>query len=436
MIDNPVYAGVIGLILLLIFILPLKIPVGFSLGASGIIGIILFKGFGGTLSNVVATQPYSMGTTYVLVAIPLFVMMGWFIAEARISPDLFMTAHNWIGWIRGGMAMAVVVACAFLAAVVGSAMVAAATVTPIALGEMRKYNYGDKLSTGVCAAASNLGPLIPPSIIFIIYGFITETSIAHLFTAGIGSGVLMAVMFMGITYVWCVINPKMGPSSPRVPFREMLKIQPGFYICVIIIVICLGGIYTGFTTPTEAGALGAFVAMVFGFATRRMKAGGFVRAVSLTASTTGMIFLLIFGSMIFASMLALSTIPHWLVEILSPMSKWVVLAGLLIVLIILGFFIDIMPVILIIVPTLWPTLMAFHFDPVWLGVLVCITILMGSITPPFGTIVFVLSGIVRDVPMWDIFMGAFPYFIAMIVTLILLIIFPDICMFLVHTMYT
>jgi C4-dicarboxylate transporter DctM subunit len=436
MIDNPVWAGIISLILLIVFLLPFKIPVGFALGGSGIIGIILYSGFSGTLANVVSSQPYSMGTNYVLVAIPLFVMMGWFIAEGKISPDLFKAAHDWIGSIRGGLAMAVIIACAFLAAVIGSAMVAAATVTPIALTEMRKYNYSDKLSTGVCAASANLGPLIPPSIIFILYGFITETSIAHLFTAGIGAGILMAVIFMIITYVWCVIDPKMGPSSPRVPFKQAIKIPLGMYICVIIIIITLGGIYTGFATPTEAGALGAFVAMVFGFATRRMKGRAFIRALSLTASTTGMIFLLIFGAMIFTSMLALSTIPHWLVSLMEPLSKWVVLVCLLVVLIILGFFVDIIAVIMIVVPALWPTLMAAHFDPVWLGVLICITILMGSISPPFGTTVFVVAGIVKEVPMWDIFMGSFPYFIAMGGTLIVLILVPDICMFLVHVIYT
>jgi tripartite ATP-independent transporter DctM subunit len=431
---DPVPSGLLGVLLLIIFMLPLKLPIGFAMGLSGIIGLIVMGKWGGPLANVVSAQPYSMATEYVLVAIPMFVLMGWLIAEAGISADLFMAANKWLGWIRGGLAMAVTVACAILAAVIGSSIVAAATVTPIALKEMRKYGYNDKLSTGICAAASNLGPMIPPSIILVIYGFITETSVGHLFTAGIGTGILMAVMFMLITYVQCRVRPNYGPAAPRVPIREAIKMSSGVYMCIAIIVICLGGIYTGFTTPTEAGALGAFVALCFGLASRRMGWSAFLRSVNLTVRTTGMIFLLIFGAMIFASMLSLSTLPHILVEVLTPLSKWVVLVLMLIVLIILGFFIDIIAVVMILIPALYPTLMIHGFDSVWLGILVVMTTLMGSITPPFGLVVFAVSGIVKDVPMWDIFMGAFPYFIAMVFTLILIILVPDIALFLVRTM--
>jgi len=431
---DPVPAGIIGLILMIVFMLPLKLPIGFAMALAGVIGLIAMGKWGGPLANVVSAQPYSMATEYVLVAIPMFVMMGWFIAEAGISADLFMAANKWLGWIRGGLAMAVTVACAILAAVIGSSIVAAATVTPIALKEMRKYGYSDKLSTGVCAAASNLGPMIPPSIILIIYGFITETSVGHLFTAGIGTGIVMAIMFMLITYVQCLIRPNYGPSAPRVPVREAIKMPGGVWMCAAIIIICLGGIYTGLTTPTEAGALGAFVALCFGLASRRMKWPEFLRAINLTVRTTGMIFLLIFGAMIFASMLSLSTIPHMLVDVLGAFSKWIVLVLMLVVLIILGFFVDIVAVVMIIIPALYPILMVHGFDSVWLGILVTMTILMGSITPPFGLVVFAVSGIVKDVPMWDIFMGAFPYFIAMIFTLVLVILVPDIALFLVRTM--
>jgi len=205
-------------------------------------------------------------------------------------------------------------------------------------------------------------------------------------------------------------------------------------MCMAIIIICLGGIYTGLTTPTEAGALGAFVALCFGLASRRMKWPEFLRAINLTVRTTGMIFLLIFGAMIFASMLSLSTIPHMLVDVLGAFSKWIVLVLMLVVLIILGFFVDIVAVVMIIIPALYPILMVHGFDSVWLGILVTMTILMGSITPPFGLVVFAVSGIVKDVPMWDIFMGAFPYFLAMVVTMFLVILVPDIALFLVRTM--
>jgi tripartite ATP-independent transporter DctM subunit len=286
------------------------------------------------------------------------------------------------------------------------------------------------------AAAGNLGALIPPSIPMIIYGVMTETSIGHLFIAGIGPGILWMVLFIVVTYIWCRIDPSAGPSTPREPFRQMIRLPSGVYITILLAIVTLGGIYAGFATPTEAGSLGAFIALVFGLVTRRLKWKGFIRAINTTLKTTGMIFILIIGATIFGAMLSISGLPFLLVQVLTGWSvePWIVLAMVLVIYVILGFFLDIMAILLILMPVLAPVFDAFGFDRVWVGALTIMTALMGGITPPFGLLVFALSGYIPDVKMWTIFKGVMPFFVAMVVGLALTLAFPDIAIGLVKLM--
>jgi len=220
------------------------------------------------------------------------------------------------------------------------------------------------------------------------------------------------------------------------PFREMIRLPSGVYIVILIAIVCLGGIYAGFATPTEAGALGAFIALVFGLVTRRLGWGGFTRALSQMLKTTGMIFMLIIGAMIFGSMLAMSGLPFKLVDALTTMNvaTWVVLVMILVVYVILGFFLDIMAILLILMPVLAPVFDAFGFDRVWIGVLTIMTALMGGLTPPVGILVYAMAGVIRDIPMWNIFKGAMPFFVMMIISLALIIAFPDIAIGIVKLM--
>ncbi len=423
--------GILFTVILLGLILLLKMPIGFAMALAGAVGIYFIAG-NKVLFNIVSHTPFTTASNYVFTVIPMFVLMGWLAAEGGISTDLFIAMNKWLGWMRGGLAMAVSLACAGFSAVCGCSITTAVTMTAIALPEMRKHNYSDRLSTGILCAGGNLGFLIPPSIGFIIFGIVTETSIGHLFMAGIIPGIILALLFCVTIYVICRIDPKAGPASARLPLREMLKIPTGAWLMFALVIIVLGGIYAGVFTPTEAGGAGAFATLVFGLAARRLPWSRFVSALVNTVKTSGMIFILIIGATIFGSMLALSTLPFALVDIIEAVAinRYFVLVVILFIYIILGFFLDIMSILLILLPVTFPLTRALGFDPVLIGVLTIITVLMGQISPPVGIVVYSVSGIVKDVPVMTIFRGAMPFFFVMAISLVIFIAFPDISLLL------
>ena len=433
---EPISVGIISIVVLLALILFVGIPVGFTMALTGAIGILIISGTG-PLFNIISHSPYTTSSDYVFTVIPMFVLMGWLAAEGGISTDLFIAMNKWLGWLRGGLAMAVSWSCAAFGAVCGCSITTAVTMTSIALPEMRRHKYSDTLSTGILAAGGNLGFLIPPSIGFIIYGIVTETSIGHLFMAGIIPGILLSFLFCVTIYLICKVNPSAAPASKRLPLQEAFKIPIGAWMTIILMLIVLGGIYVGIFTPTEAGGIGAFGALVLGLATRRLTWPRFVNALTNTISTSGMIFILIIGAMIFSTMLALSTLPFALVDIIMSVSlnRWVVLSLILILFIILGFFLDIMSILLILLPVTSPIILALGFDPVWMGVLTILTVLMGQISPPVGIVVYAVGGAVPDVPMMTIFKGAAPFFLATFICLIILIVIPQISLFLPGLMF-
>ena len=345
---------------------------------------------------------------------------------------MFNLVNKWLGWIRGGLAMAVSLACAAFGAVCGDSITTAVTMTSIALPEMRKNKYHDRLSTGILAAGGNLGFLIPPSIAFIIYGIITETSIGHLFIAGVFPGLLIAFAFCVVIYIICRMNPQAGPAGRRYSMRESLKIPAGAWLMIALAIMVLGGIYAGFFTPTEAGGCGAFIALCFGLAARRLSWKRIENSLVNTAKTTGMIFVLIIGAIIFSRMLALSTLPFVITDFIGGMAinRYIILAAILVVFVILGFFLDIMSILLIMLPIVSPMVSGLGFNLVWFGVLVVVTVMMGQISPPVGIVVFAVSGVVKDVPLMEIFKGAMPFFLVMGVCLVILIAFPVISLLL------
>jgi len=420
---EPLSLGILFTVILLCLILLFKMPIGFAMALSGAMGIYFIAGTN-VLFNIVSHTPFTTASNYVFTVIPMFVLMGWLAAEAGISSDLFIAMNKWLGWMRGGLAMAVSIACAGFSAVCGCSITTAVTMTAIALPEMRKHKYDDQLSTGILCAGGNLGFLIPPSIGFIIFGIIP--------------GVILAFLFCVAIYIICRINPKAGPASERLPLREMLKIPVGAWLMFALVIIVLGGIYAGVFTPTEAGGAGAFATLVFGLAARRLPWSRFVSALVNTVKTSGMIFILIIGAIIFSSMLALSTLPFALVDIIEAfaVNRYVVLVIILVIYIILGFFLDIMSILLILLPVTFPVTQALGFDPVLVGVLTIITVLMGQISPPVGIVVYSVSGIVKDVPVMTIFKGAMPFFFVMALSLVLFIAFPQISLLLPQLMRT
>jgi tripartite ATP-independent transporter DctM subunit len=427
--------GIIGICVLFVLFF-LKMPIGFAMGFVGFLGICAVKGLGPALP-VMALVPIRHASYYIMTAIPLFVLMGLVASNTGLGTDAFYAANKWVGNRKGGLAMSSIGGSAAFGAVCGDIIAAAVTMCSVCLPEMRKYKYSDELSLGAIAAGANLSFLIPPSIGFIIYAILTEVSIGSLFAAGLLPGIILTFLFLVTVYISCLVNPSLAPPGSRESWKERilsLKSSCGF---LLLIVIVLGGIYAGVVTPTEAGALGSFGAMLLGIIQRRITWELIAKSFGGTANITGMIFTLIIGAMIFNTFMAVTEIPLILskkiiLELKVP--PYLLLFFILVLYILIGFVMDIMAVIMLMVPILHPILVASGFDPIWLGVLTIIVVCMGHISPPFGLVVFVIAGVVPDVPMFNIFRGAFPFLIAMFICLILVIVFPEIALLLPRLM--
>jgi C4-dicarboxylate transporter DctM subunit len=427
---EPFSIGIISMVVLVILVL-LNMPVGFVMALVGFVGVIFISGWDVALS-VATLSPFRHASNYLYSIFPLFIVMGWLASAGGLSTDAFTVLNRWIGRVRGGLAMATTWTCTAFGAVCGDAIVTAATMVPMALPAMREHKYSEEMSTGVIAAGGGIGFLIPPSLAFIIYGIITETSIGLLFIAGVFPGILCSILYCLAIYIACRRNPKAGPPGVSFPFREMIKVPPGGVAMIVLIVVVIGGIYGGWFTPTEAGAIGAAGALVLAIALRRLNRNNFRNTLSEAGRATGMFAMLIIGIMIFSNMVALSGVPHKIVEFVTVMNlpPMVVLVGILIFFIVLGLFLEIFSMIMVFIPVFNPLLVAMGFDPIWMGVLVVVTILIGQISPPVGIVVYAMSGIIRDVPVWTIFKGVIPFLVATIIALVILVAVPQISLFL------
>lgn len=423
--------GIAGICLLLLLLF-LKMPIGFAMLLVGSMGVCVLKGMAGGFS-VIATEPFRTAHTYVFSVIPLFILMGYLAAHTGLSEDAFFALSKWLGQLRGGLAMCIVGACTMFSAISGDPISIAGTMSVVALPQMRKHGYSDQLSLGTLAASGNLGFLIPPSLAFIVYGIITEQSIGELYIAGIMPGLLLAALFMFTVYLTCKINPRIAPKAPRTSWMERIKASPRIIGMLIIIVLVLGGIYFGIFTPTEAGSAGVFGILVIGLATRRLTWRGFTTSLSESARATGMIFILVIGAMVFSRFMAHSGLSAALTNFIEGLDvpPIYVLITVMIAFIFIGCILDIMAIVLIVVPILHPIMVGLGFDPVWFTVLVVINVLIGNVSPPFGIVVFALYGMNKgEVPLFTIYRGVFPYMIAMAVGLIIVIIFPQVALWL------
>ena len=427
---DPTFIGILGIVCVFMLLLS-KMPIGFAMAFVGFLGICAVMGVGPAFSNM-AVIPIRQASSYIMSAIPLFVLMGLIASQSGLSTNAFYAVNKWVGHWRGGLAISAIGGSAAFGAVCGDIVSASVTMCTVCLPEMRKYRYRDEMSLGCIAAGGNLSFLIPPSIGFIIYAILTEVSIGSLFTAGIFPGILLAFLFALVVTIRCRINPKLAPVGPRANWKDRISSLRELWGFLFLILLVLGGIYGGIFTPTEAGAIGAFGAFVLGIFKRKFSWQAIGKCIGGTASITGMIFTLIIGAMIFNTFMVVTEIPLSLTNFIAELdtSPYLILIIILAFYILIGFVMDIMSIIMLTVPVLHPLLVGLGFDPVWVGVLVLLTIVIGQISPPFGMIVFVLSGVVKDVPLYIIFRGAFPFLMAMVVGLIILIIFPDIALFL------
>lgn len=416
---------IVALLVLMYF----RMWVGFAMLFVGFWGIVAILGWDIGLA-VLGTVPYRNVATYPLTAMPLFIMMGIIVANTGVGADLFHSAHKLIGQLRGGLAMATVIACAGLAAITGTGMAATATMGKAALPEMRKFNYDERLASGSIASGSTIGILIPPSIGFILYGILTETSIGKLFMAGIIPGILEAVFYMVTIYIICRFNPKMGPPGPKTSLKEKVVSLKNTWMMVLLFLLVIGGIYAGVFTPTEAGAVGAFGAIVITLFAGRLKGRNLLNSILETAQITAMFVLIIAGAFVFNNLIVISKLALVLGDMVAGLTlpPYLILAAIIIAYIVLGMFMDVISCILVTVPIFFPVVLAMGFDPVWYGVIMVRVMEIGVITPPVGMEVFMLSGI-TGVPAGTIFRGIVPFVIADVFHVALLVAIPALSLF-------
>jgi len=426
--------GVYGIVALF-FCLVARLPVGMALLVVGFGGIWVIDGQRAAVATM-SSETYSSVTGYGLSIIPLFILMGNMAGAAGYSQRLYEAAYAWIGRLRGGLASATVLGCAAFAAVSGSSVATAVTIGKVALPQMKRYGYGDGLATGSVAAGGTLGILIPPSTGFVLYAILTEESIGKLFIAGILPGILLAFLFVVVIYIYTTLKPEQGPPGPSATSREKIIATIRSFPLVIVILVSIGGIYMGVFTPVEAAGVGATLVTVIAFVSRAVSVRQLPDILLETVSTTAMLYLIIIGAHVFGPFLALTHLPETLALSLKDLGLGTYSTLLLILLgyIILGMFFDGLAMLVVTMPVVYPIVTTLGFDPIWFGVVVVVVIEMGLITPPVGINVFVVKGVARDVPMATIFRGVLPFWFAMAVCLGLLILFPQIALFLPNQM--
>lgn len=427
---TPLTIGFIGVAVLFILLFS-GLPLGLTFVLVGFVGYALAFNLEGAFS-VLRTVPFSTFWDYGFSVIPLFVLMGSLAFVSRLSEDLYASAHGVLGGLKGGLAMATVAGCAAFAAISGTSVGTAATMGKVAFPEMRRYRYDDALSTGAIAAGGTIGILIPPSVIFIIYGIITEQSIGKLYMAGFLPGILQAILFIIAIAIVCWRNPNLGPPGPKTNFKQKLVSLGKGWTALVLFLIVIGGIYAGWFSANEAAGIGAFACFIIGLGLKRLTWAGFKEALLDTAKTTAMILIIISGALIFGYFLTVTGTSKFIATTMAGLavSRWVVFGIIIVIYLILGCLMDSMSMILITVPIFYPLIAALGFDPIWFGVIIVIIVEAGLITPPVGMVVFVVQGITKDVPMFTIFKGIVPFLIADIVLLVILCVFPEIALFL------
>lgn len=425
---SPGLIGAIGVVVLVILIF-MRVWIGAAMVLVGFLGYAYLVGWNYALI-VAGTEPYSDIAFYPITVIPLFILMGALVSNTGVSGDLYNTAHKWVGQLRGGLAMSTVGACAAFSAICGSSEATAATMGKVALPEMRRLNYDDKLATGSVAAGGTMGILIPPSLGFILYGILCDVSIGKLFMAGIIPGFLEAVFYIATIWLICRLNPRLGPPGPWTSFKEKIFSLKNTWAMLALFMLVMGGIYMGVFTPTEAGAVGAFGAIVICFVGRKLTWANLRGSVVETAQTTAMIIFMIVGAFILMRFLAVSGLPVLISELVTglPVSGIWILIAIIMMYIILGCFLDVYAAIILTVPIIFPVIMALGLNPIWFGVIMVRVMEVGLITPPMGMNVFILSA-VTDVPIGTIFRGVIPFVIADFCHIALLVAIPALSLF-------
>ena len=427
---SPITIAIISVLLLLILFL-LRMPVAYVMALVGFVGFCYMTSMEGAF-RLVAKDFFNLFANYDLTVIPMFVLMGSIAFHSGMSRRLYDTAYKFFGQLRGGLALATIVACAGFAAMCGSTNAEAAAMGRVTLPEMKRYNYDPSLATGAVASAGSLGILIPPSTILIIYGILTQESIGKLFAAGILPGLLLTVLFGLTIHIICRRNPGLAPAGAQSSWRERVRSLTGIGEMLILFILVMGGIFVGFFTPTEGGAAGAAGAILLALIRRQLSWRRFLDSLVDTTRTTAMVFLIVTGATIFGRFMAVTRVPSELGAWVGglPFPPYVIMGFIIFGYLIGGCFMDSLALITLTIPVLFPVIQALGFDPIWFGVIIVLVTEMGVITPPVGINVYVIKGVAPDVPLEVIFRGILPFLAAIIVCIAMLIIFPQIALFL------
>jgi C4-dicarboxylate transporter, DctM subunit len=409
----------------------LRVPLAFAMGAVGFVGLGLVRGWQPTMANA-AQVVYDTGFAYTLSVVPLFILMGNFVARAGLAHELFRAAYTFVGHLRGGLAHATVVSCAGFGAICGSSIATAATMAKVAYPPMKKLGYADYLSTGVIAAGGTLGIMIPPSTIMVIYGIVTETHIGKLFAAGVIPGLLCALLLMS-GVVWIIArDPSAGPAGERSGWPERVAALKGIWGVLLLVVVVLGGIYGGVFTATEGAGIGASGAFFFAWFRKVLTWKVLTQVLVESARTTAMLFTILIAATMFSSFVNFTSMPTDLKDSILRLglSPLMVVAAMMLVYVVLGTIMEELTMVLLTIPVFFPIVTGLGFDPVWFGVLIVLVVQVGLISPPVGMNMFVMNALLKDVPMSAIFRGSAIFCLPLALGLVLVLFFPQLALWL------
>ncbi|MDC3237224.1 TRAP transporter large permease [bacterium] len=428
---TPAIIGILGIVALLLMLFLLGTPVGFAMGIVGFCGFCYLISFKAGL-NMLGSVLWETFSKYGLTVIPLFIFMGQIAFYSGVNEKLYKAAYQWVGQIRGGVAMATIMACSAFSAICGSNAATAATMTTVALPQMKKYRYDSRLSTGAIACGSTLGVVIPPSVVLIVIGLSTEQSIARLFYGGIGAGIILAILLILSVYIVCTMHPDWGPMGPRTTFLEKIKGLSGAFEMAILFMLVMIGLYFGFFTPTEAGAVGSLFAVLLSVIQKKLAWKGFLSAITDTIRISCMVIVIIAGAMVFGRFLAVTRIPFdiadWVVGL--PVPDIVIMAIIFSIYIVGGAVMDALALLLITIPIFFPVAMELGYDPIWFGVTITVVTTLGAVTPPVGATTYVVGGMAKDVPLEEVFKGVAYFLPAYLLCIFILMVFPKLVLFL------
>lgn len=426
---NETTICIIGLVMLLALFVT-GIELGFAMALVGFAGFAYLNGFTAAL-KLLGGDVFEAFTNYGYTVFPLFMLMGQIGLNAGIAQRLYGSANKFIGHIPGGLAMATVVGAAGFKAICGSSTATAATFASVAIPEMNRYNYDKRLSTGIVATVGTLGCMIPPSVVLILYGIITEQSIGKLFLAGIIPGLLIASFFVVIIYGWAKIDPKIAPLAERSTWKARIRTLPEIMWVLMVFFVVVGGIMAGFFTPSEAAAVGTFALLVLAFVRKDMTIKTYIRSVSETLDIAGMILMIIAGSVILGHFMAVTNVPQKLADwvVTLPLDRYMILIIICIIYELGGSFIDDLPFMILATPIFFPAVLKLGFDPIWFGIVIAVVVAIGVVIPPVAVCVFVVKNI-TGVPIGKIYRGVMPFLLSLFLVWALLFFFPGLALWL------